>query len=84
MDKETGRERDIEFVIGKLGKSWRVKGRNRDVVREKQRQRRNTRRKVETLSGNVDGVRWASGEGMYEVALSAGAEKAGIMGIRVL
>ena len=53
------------------------------MVREKQRQRVSTRRKVETWSRYVDGVRWARGEGMYEVALSAGAERAGIMGIIV-
>ena len=56
----------------------------RDVVREEQRQRGSKGRKVETLSRNVDGMRWARGEGMYEVSLSAGAEMAGIMGIRVL
>ena len=55
----------------------------RDVVREKQRQRGSTRRKVETWSRYVDGVRCTRGEGMYEVALSAGAERACIMGIRV-
>ena len=61
-----------------------MKGRKeRDMVREKQRQRGSTRRKVETWSRYVDGVRWARGEGMYEVSLSAGAQKAGIMGIIV-
>ena len=53
------------------------------MVREKQRQRGSTRRKVETWSRYVDRVRWARGKGMYEVALSAGAERACIMGIRV-
>ena len=53
------------------------------MVREKQRQRGSTRRKVETWSRYVDRVRWARGEGMYEVSLSAGAEMADIMGIRV-
>ena len=61
-----------------------MKGRKeRDMVREKQRQRGSTRRKVETWSTYVDRVIWARGEGMYEVALSAGAERASIMGIRV-
>ena len=66
-----------------IGQVESERKKHRDVARGKQRQRGSTRRKVETWSRYVDGVRWARGEGMYEVAVSAGAERAGIMGIRV-
>ena len=38
---------------------------------------------METWSRYVDGARWSRGEGMCEVALSVGAERAGITGIIV-
>ena len=57
--------------------------REREMWLERNRQRGSTRRKVETWFRYVDGVTWARREGMYEVALSAGAERACIMGIRV-
>ena len=74
-DKETGRERDTESVMGELGMSERVRGRNRG--RQEEREAETKRRQ-----GGKDGAgysvwrgQWAMQEGLCEDALSVGGRK---------
>ena len=55
-EKETGRERDTESVMGELDMSERVRGRHRETGLERNRDKEEARRKGWSWSQCVEGV----------------------------